>query len=553
MKTESSARKSMDFDESRRDAWRRRGVGSAAVAAALLLATGCQTTQGGLGQWTRDTFASSDPCSNNARNIGIVAGAVGGAVLGKAVGNSKTAMVVGAGVGTALGGLIGYNVDQRRCDLHRLAQKHQMDMAVEEIQLTTQENGKAATRLGGLSVSVRDGAQFASGSARLSASGTQAFTDVARAYRQKSSEQEKPQEQQARLQNMRILLVGHTDDTGSSAGNADLSQARAKAVADIFAAQGFDKGQIFYQGAGETLPIADNASEEGRARNRRVEIVDLSDDEVFAAYLAGRRANIAFYREGAAVAGSQMAAAPAMQQSKPSAKPTAQAAAKTAPKPTARPAATPSATAAASAPAPGTSVAPARSGSLDFGGSPVNGRATVVQVGQPQAARSTFSLLPVAQASETSPPLGSCLNDRPRISHGVMSLKTGTLRTTDYLPGVYDSSWFATVNGHLVALNHVAVLRDGALPARKPDLLIYRDYQNNASVPPTWKSSPEVNAYSGEKGILYRVFADGPVRCMDILIPHQNPVQADGSNLIYPGQGDYYQVGFSPRLAKSRQ
>lgn len=542
------------------------------AAAVLLLVTGCQTTQSG-GQLRYGTTttgaASEDPCSHKARNIGIAAGATIGGAAGHVVGEGKTAAIlIGAGLGALFGGVIGNNIDQRRCELHRLAQEHNLQMQVQDIQ-SVQEGKKANTL--GLSVSVRDnGGQFASGARKPNAAGAKAFAAIAQSYRQ-SLEGETPQQTQERLRKMRILLVGHTDDTGSSAGNANLSEARAQAVAEIFAAAGFSKQQIFYQGAGETLPIASNAAEEGRALNRRVEIVDLSDDNAFNAYLAGRRANTEFYRSSAqaSVTGAGGAATTSASGRKPSRKGSAAAPSKAGTAATARKGDAPAArqpagtagntTTTAQAPTPrkgATATGPARlpagkrSGpEIDFGGQAIVGQATVVGIGAVQQSGSTFPWLSTAQANETAP-LGSCLHDRPRVSHGVKSLSTNELRTTDYLPGMYSSSWIANVNGHLVALNHVAVLRDGALPARKPDLLIYTNYTNDGQAKPAWRSSPEVNTYNGEKGILYRVFASGPVQCMDILIPHQNPRQAPGSNLIYPKQGDYFQVTFAPALAK---
>lgn len=124
------------------------------------------------------------------------------------------------------------------------------------------------------------------------------------------------------------------------------------------------------------------------------------------------------------------------------------------------------------------------------------------------------------------------------------------ISTADYLPGVYNSSWSGTVNGHLVALTNVAVLRDGGAPARKPNLLIYRDYDGNQKVVANYRGTPEANAYQGDKALLFRVFSEGPVRCMDVVIPNSNPRSAPDSNLIYTRKEEFYQAGFSPSLAK---
>jgi len=70
---------------------------------------------------------------------------------------------------------------------------------------------------------------------------------------------------------MRLQIVGHTDSVGAAGYNLRLSQARAAAVLDYLVAQGVAADRLASEGAGETEPVADNANEEGRALNRRVE------------------------------------------------------------------------------------------------------------------------------------------------------------------------------------------------------------------------------------------------------------------------------------------
>ena len=555
---------------------RARAWTAVALAAVLATTTGCQTTQGG---GLAGTFSSDDPCANVGRNWGMVLGGVGGAILGKQMGDKRGA-ILGGVVGAALGGLIGHDIDRRRCELATIAKAHQMDLVVSDIQfeapvgLSGAQAGKASRQASGLSVAIVDrGEQFASGSAQPTDSGAQAFSEMAAAYRR--VEGQNPAAAQQRVQSMRILLIGHTDDTGSSALNAQLSEARALAVARIFAQQGFSEAQIFYQGAGETLPMADNHDEVGRARNRRVEIVDLSDDAAFTAYLDSRRANTRFYRAhgaddayetteggGSTALVSTRPAAPAKGKGQKAARSTPLAKAAKGGKPapvTAQAPAKPQGASQGSRgvpPAPRAStptVAAAPSAAtpafeaVDFGGTAVGNAPRAMEVGQAKAS-STFGIISSAHAS-TEAPLGSCLNDRPRISHGVKSLQSGKLRTADYLPGLYNTSWVANVNGHMVALNKVAVLRDGGALAHKPELLLYEDYKGNRNAKPDYRATPEVNTYQGDKGLLYRVFVGGPVQCMDILVPAQAPRTAPGSNLIYPRAGGYFQATFAPATA----
>ena len=72
---------------------------------------------------------------------------------------------------------------------------------------------------------------------------------------------------------LKISIEGHTDNVGDAGSNKKLSQERAKAVMDALIAKGVDKTRMSFVGWGQEKPVADNRSEEGRAQNRRVEIV----------------------------------------------------------------------------------------------------------------------------------------------------------------------------------------------------------------------------------------------------------------------------------------
>jgi outer membrane protein OmpA-like peptidoglycan-associated protein len=69
-----------------------------------------------------------------------------------------------------------------------------------------------------------------------------------------------------------VIAEGHTDSTGPEAYNMTLSQRRAKAVRDYLVAGGIDASRIETVGYGETQPVADNSTRDGRAQNRRVEL-----------------------------------------------------------------------------------------------------------------------------------------------------------------------------------------------------------------------------------------------------------------------------------------
>ncbi|MCG2586787.1 OmpA family protein [Massilia sp. TS11] len=521
-----------------------------------------------------------DPC---AQKTGQVAGAVIGALLGGLLGSqvgkgngNKLAVAVGALGGLALGNYLGSEIDKRKCELHKIAQRNQLQMQMAEVRAAAlqleDEPPVAKDQTLGLLVSVADGSsreltdsvggegegnaalssQFDTGANRLNPQAERAFRDIANSYATPYRADALPsgatQEQAnavAGLRQKRVLVVGHTDDTGNSRLNADLSEQRAQAVAKLFIEAGFPAEQVFYQGSGETQPIADNRSAEGRARNRRVDIVDLSDEASFQRYLASRRPNQQFYRAQVKDSPHESAAMSTI----PAAAPVVLAGPEPAPKTRTSKAASPKPRVAPAPAAPAAPVVVAGPG-FDFGGRPVTAGAAIINIGKPVVSRG-WQLISSAMADDL-PMARSCQEDHARVAHPVRSAATGRpYPTAEFMPNLYDTSWTDKVNGHLVALTHVAVLRDGAAPAHRPTLLVFRNADNlNAQSRPDYMVEPEVNTYQGEQGLLYRVFVNGPVGCMDIVIPRRDPSQAIGSSLYYSANGKRMVADFNPRIVK---
>ncbi len=69
-----------------------------------------------------------------------------------------------------------------------------------------------------------------------------------------------------------IIAVGHTDSVGGDAYNQKLSVKRSEAVKAYLVSKGIEKNRVYTEGKGEKQPVADNKTNEGRAKNRRVEI-----------------------------------------------------------------------------------------------------------------------------------------------------------------------------------------------------------------------------------------------------------------------------------------
>lgn len=110
----------------------------------------------------------------------------------------------------------------------------------------------------GLVLTLSGSVLFASGKSTLLPSAKKSLGDVANALKQDKRS---------------FNIVGHTDSSGADEMNQRLSEARANAVRTYLVSQGIDGQRVRSEGAGETQPIADNSTPEGRANNRRVEIV----------------------------------------------------------------------------------------------------------------------------------------------------------------------------------------------------------------------------------------------------------------------------------------
>lgn len=183
-------------------------------------------------------------CANmneTQRNTAIGAGV--GAVAGGLIGDGK-----GAVVGGAAGALGGYIWSQ-----HMAKKKAEMERA-------TAGTGVAVTQTpdNQLKLEIPADVSFDTGRADIRPALRPILDQFASGLR------EQP--------NTELRIIGHTDSTGSDAVNNPLSLQRAASARDYLAARGVDASRIQIAGRGSHEPIADNGSEAGRAKNRRVEI-----------------------------------------------------------------------------------------------------------------------------------------------------------------------------------------------------------------------------------------------------------------------------------------
>ncbi len=182
---------------------------------------------------------------NQRTAIGAGAGAAAGAALGTLVGgNDRRNALVGAGIGLLAGAAVGQYLDQQQSDL-------QMSLA---------GTGAEVERQGDqLLVTMPSQVTFATDSAQIQPQFYGALNDVAASLQQYSSSY--------------IDVVGHTDASGETGYNQQLSESRARAVADYLISRGVNPARVAAYGQGESQPVASNDTESGRQANRRVELL----------------------------------------------------------------------------------------------------------------------------------------------------------------------------------------------------------------------------------------------------------------------------------------
>ena len=202
------------------------------------------TLLGGCASYTGQT---SDPNDPNRTRTGALIGAGIGAVAGLLSGGDATERrqraLVGAGIGGLAGGGIGAYQDRQEAELRR----------------QTAGTGIDVSREGDvIKLNLPDGVTFDFNSSALKPQFYPALNNVASTL--------------AEYNQTIVEVSGHTDSIGSDAVNQRLSEQRAASVSNYLIGRGLQSARFETIGMGKNYPIADNSTEAGRAKNRRVEI-----------------------------------------------------------------------------------------------------------------------------------------------------------------------------------------------------------------------------------------------------------------------------------------
>ena len=487
-------------------------MSSVAIVVAVTV-SGCVTTGNGA---PSTSSASQDSCQYDS-TLYVAGGAVLGFAVAKLLGvDGKGALLASAAVGGALGkGAQAYLT--QRCEQIAEAKKRMESstVATRPVTVASMPSQNAASSdqsdEAGIALTVSNDSMFQTGGALLSKSAEHDMRELAKPF--KGTDR-------------KVLIVGHTDASGSAEANQVLSEQRAQAVAKIFEEEGVPRSSLYFKGAGDTRPTADNGTAAGRAQNRRVEVVELQSEQGVVAF------------------DSTVDSDPAVLEH-----------------------VTPQRTAVTAAQAPAShSAKTLRAGtSFNFGGSPVDGTganlmASVGEVKKEEGLFSSFSIVSKAIAADEPDPLlnTACIADAYRNITPIKSYATGdtvssSYKKMDYMPGLYSTSWADTVNGHLVGLSNVSVLQDGGRGPKQPEMHVFENFKQGDQTP-TLQAKGEVRSYVGKDGVLYRTFFGKeawPVRCMDIVFSRKGAKTASAGTLYYDRDDKVYAADYTPKLLKN--
>jgi outer membrane protein OmpA-like peptidoglycan-associated protein len=195
------------------------------------------------------TGCSSLTNTQKGAGIGAGAGAGIGAIIGHKAGNTAVGAVLGGALGGVAGGLIGKKMDKQAAEIEHTVPGAEVIKAGE-----------------GIIVKFDSGILFDFDKSDLKPA---AKTNIQKLV---ASLNENPDTD--------ILVVGHTDNVGRAEYNLGLSDRRAASVKNYAVAQGLAPSRIKTEGKGASEPIASNETAEGRAQNRRVEIVIVANEKM---------------------------------------------------------------------------------------------------------------------------------------------------------------------------------------------------------------------------------------------------------------------------------
>ncbi|MEC3906404.1 OmpA family protein [Tamlana sp. 2201CG12-4] len=194
----------------------------------------------------------------NNKQKGAVIGATGGAILGAIIGNNvgkggngELGAVIGGVIGGGAGVLIGNKMDKQAQEIEQEVPGAQVERVDQGIVVTFEDGS---------------GVYFDTNKYNINSASQTTLNKLVGIFKENPD--------------TNLLVIGHTDSTGDAGYNMTLSKNRATSVTNYLKQNGVSSGRLTTNWFGETKPVHDNATAEGRAKNRRVNIVILPNEDM---------------------------------------------------------------------------------------------------------------------------------------------------------------------------------------------------------------------------------------------------------------------------------
>lgn len=466
--------------------------------------------------------ASTEGISNTT--IGCIGGATVGALGTFLVTGDTKKSIIGAGVGFIAGCGIGAYLDKREEELAKLAKENSLKPEFERI---SNDN--------------KNGSSFSTNATQNVIASQVSLTTDKPMFESAKAEVTDPQQLaslrgflkgyvQSLDKTSKIYVVGHTDSSGSAQFNQLLSEKRAKFIASELVRAGAHPDILFYEGVGESQPIASNQTEEGKRKNRRFELLDvLMDkkneatpliavpDEQVIQVASAKKTRIENVRNDL----------PVLEKTN-----------KSVPKPT-------------------ISISNnTQDQSLDLDGvklAQFDKSYVTAALGEIEK-ESVMTFFAAAHAND-SDFIGSCAYSAPVI-RSTLKLYNGkpikAAKVADSITNLYGTAWYGMANTTAVTLGPIGIEKETLNPTHKPYFSFYKQYDGTATKA-DFKYPVNVETYRGDGTVLVRMFAqedNALMRCSDVVFSTKGSNKTQASAVIYQQNNELMAKAFNMTLVK---
>jgi outer membrane protein OmpA-like peptidoglycan-associated protein len=476
-------------------------------------------------------------CSSIGSLSNTTLGCLGGAAIGSVAvlidSGDPGKAVLGGLIGGAIGCAVGNYLDQREEELAKLAEVNSFKPDFERI-TATEEAGTNFSKDASENVIA---SQISINSEQpLFASNQASVNDAAKLKKLRSFLKGYVN---TMATGSKIYVVGHTDSSGSAKYNQSLSERRAKYIAQLLADAGANRNAIYYEGVGESQPIARNQTVVGKAKNRRFELIDVMANQEKGK--TKQQLNTAPIENVVQVAVAKKKRIENVTNTLPQTKKDKYS------KKEMRVAMIPQ-------------VKKSRvslSASLDLGGVPLSlfdEKYVTAALGE-TGIDSNWSFFPQAHASSDTPLVGSCAYTGPVVQSDLKAFNGRPIRSamvSESIPNLYGTAWFGMAGETGVTLGPIGIEKETLDPTHTPKISFYKNYNGKAKSS-DYSYPVSVETYKGDGTVLVRMYGKNDnalIKCSDIVFSINGEKLTKASAIIYQEKDKLMAKAFNMMLVK---